>query len=192
MWMPWSKFTMTRVTSNDWVVRLGRCDICHLEVFTSQPHQENPFGTGLWLHKACVAAPLKPKPKDNIMNLDGLKHELKCTSNLAAMLWDAKCLRCTKIKRVVLLRRKTTVNGASEGEMALALKQAEKIRLEFKLTRGEIFDRLYEAPPTVTQVVQDHFKRAAADYNNAVNPNARTKYRMKPAHRDMDVAKDVW
>jgi len=76
----------------------------------------------------------------------GQVHNLNCSSNLATMQFDGACYRCKQIRLVVFLRRKA--NGGDTGEVALALEKAEAIRRQFRLTRGEIFDRQYEEVPT--------------------------------------------
>ena len=93
------------------------------------------------------------------MLLDGHAHNLNCTSQLASMHYDPTCTRCSKIKKVVFLRRKTVANGATSQEESTALEQADRIRETFKLTRGEIFDRQFEVVPTLVEQ-KETFKAA--------------------------------
>ena len=79
----------------------------------------------------------------NHQNNCGSYHNLDCNSNLSAMEYDSKCIRCVKIKHVIGLRRKTTKNGCSLQEQASAAAIAEKIAVLYKLTRGEVMDREY-------------------------------------------------
>lgn len=78
----------------------------------------------------------------------GERHLLDCESNLAAGNYDNRCLRCTKIKHVISLRRKTVANGASVQEESSAKVIAQGIVQKFKLTRGEIFDREFRTEET--------------------------------------------
>lgn len=76
--------------------------------------------------------------------LQGLRHIIDCKSNLGAMKYDGRCTRCTKINKVINLRRKTTANGASQTESVSSHVIAQKLIDQFKLTRGEVYDRAYD------------------------------------------------
>ena len=78
----------------------------------------------------------------DLQNNCGSYHNLDCTSNLAAMVYDSRCVRCTKIKHVIALRRKGLA-GAGLHEASAANTLAEKLVTLYKLTRGEILDREY-------------------------------------------------
>lgn len=118
---------------------------------------------------------------------DGLRHRVKtdidegCQSNFGAMNYDDTCLRCAKIKIVIYLRRKSPSNGCSEQESAAAMALADKIIAKFKLTRGDIFDREYNAvaiAKRVTAQKEYHDKYGAANvrnqpWNKTSRPNAK-------------------
>jgi hypothetical protein len=80
----------------------------------------------------------------------GSYHNLDCQSNLAEGEYDSACVRCTKIRQVVALRRKTTKNGASDAESHAASQIALRLIASFGLTRGEVYDRIYN--PVIAQV----------------------------------------
>jgi hypothetical protein len=73
----------------------------------------------------------------------GSCHNLDCESNLGLGSFDSRCLRCTKIKHVIALRRKRLAGGASDHECDAADAIAAKLVASYKLTRGECFDRAY-------------------------------------------------
>src|SRR5258708_27511 len=72
-----------------------------------------------------------------------LAHHLDCESNLSAMEYDSRCPRCSKIKAVIALGRKTEAQGCSPQEAATAQALALTLRAKYKLTRGECYDREY-------------------------------------------------
>lgn len=77
----------------------------------------------------------------NYNNNCGSYHNLDCNSNLAAMEYDSKCVRCVKIKHVIALRRKSKSPFIHEVQSAEAM--ALKLIAAYKLTRGEVMDREY-------------------------------------------------
>ena len=81
---------------------------------------------------------------------EGERHERGCQSNLAACVYDDKCFRCQKIKKVTALRRKTISNGASLSEQVSAFATANAIVVKYKLTRGEILD--HDFAPEITAI----------------------------------------
>lgn len=108
---------------------------------------------------------------------DGLHHkqppednsELGCQTNMGAMNYDDSCLRCSKIKIVIYLRRKSPGNGCSEAESTAAMALADKIIAKFQLTRGDIFDREYNAVAITRRVMAQktyHDKYGAANVRN--------------------------
>lgn len=102
---------------------------------------------------------------------DGMRHrrDPQCQSNFGAMNYDPECLRCTKINKAIMLRRKTVANGSSEQEAALAILMSDKIIAQYKLSRGDIFDRLYDARAIVQRVAAQktyHDKYGAANVRN--------------------------
>jgi predicted DCC family thiol-disulfide oxidoreductase YuxK len=84
----------------------------------------------------------------DLTNNCGTSHNLDCQRIDAAMIYDPKCVRCTKIKQVIALRRKRSEFGASEEEESAALNLADKLVATYKLTRGEVFDREYRTAAT--------------------------------------------
>lgn len=70
-------------------------------------------------------------------------HLLDCRSALSAMQYDPHCVRCSAIKKVVMLRRKTQSNGCPEDEESAAQTSSDALVAKYGLTRGEVYDRLY-------------------------------------------------
>jgi hypothetical protein len=97
----------------------------------------------------------------DLNNNGGSYHNLDCGSSLAAQDYDNKCLRCKQIKKVVMLRRKTTDNGCGQSESDAAQAIANKLIAQFRLTRGEIYDRLYA--PKIDIAAQLAAQRAAEE-----------------------------
>jgi|HubBroStandDraft_3_1064219.scaffolds.fasta_scaffold27021_8 hypothetical protein len=81
----------------------------------------------------------EPRPE-----FEGSQHNLDCKSSLSMELYDPKCLRCSKIKKVIALRRKQVKYGASIEEAKASYLLAAKIIDDFQLTRGETFDKKYQ------------------------------------------------
>jgi hypothetical protein len=81
--------------------------------------------------------PIPDKPKEG----PGFAHDLTCNSAWASGQYDTSCLRCKKIKAVVMLRRKNIRQGAAPQEFLAAKAMADRIIAEFALTRGEVYDR---------------------------------------------------
>src|SRR5208282_2774022 len=75
-------------------------------------------------------------------------HLLDCRSALARMEYDPRCVRCSQIKKVIHLRRKTTGAGCLEGEVDAAQAISDALVAKYNLTRGEVYDRAYAPPPT--------------------------------------------
>ncbi len=80
-----------------------------------------------------------------------LRHAADCRARFATMDFDSACARCKWIDRVVHLRRKLVSLGASQDEEDSALALADALIAKYKLTRGEVFDRLFAAPAVVAQ-----------------------------------------
>lgn len=103
---------------------------------------------------------------------DGMRHRQppdQCMSNFGAMNFDDMCVRCTKIHKAILLRRKTVANGCSEQESALAATKADVIIAQYQLTRGDVFDRQYNAIAIIKRVAAQktyHDKYGAANVRN--------------------------
>lgn len=105
---------------------------------------------------------------------DGLRHRTpeqggQCMSNFGAMNYDDTCLRCSKIKIVIYLRRKSPDNGCSEAESTAAMALADRLIAKFQLTRGDIFDREYNAVAITRRVTAQkeyHDKYGAANVRN--------------------------
>lgn len=74
------------------------------------------------------------------------------------MRYDSRCMRCVKIKHVIALRRKTLANGSSPQEEESAKAIADKLVAQYKLTRGECFDREFRTVETekIIQEVRVH------------------------------------
>ena len=90
----------------------------------------------------------KQQPIPDREEYEGNRHNLDCKTQLSNEIYDANCIRCQKIKKVIGLRRKTTKNGASIQEAAAAYKLAGTLIDDYELTRGETFDKKYaETPP---------------------------------------------
>jgi hypothetical protein len=90
----------------------------------------------------------KQQPIPDREEYEGSRHNLDCKTQLSNEIYDANCIRCQKIKKVIGLRRKTTKNGASIQEAAAAYKLAGTLIDDYELTRGETFDKKYaETPP---------------------------------------------
>lgn len=94
---------------------------------------------------------LSTKPKEPIRppltvreEYDGNRHILDCQTNLSIEQYDDRCLRCSKIKKVISLRRKQTKYGATLHEARIAHELAQKIINDYELTRGETFDKKYQ------------------------------------------------
>ena len=89
---------------------------------------------------------------------DGSRHIESCQVNFAAMLFDKEhCLRCKKCWLVVQLRRKS--RGGTEEEADSALTVANRIMDQFKLTRGEVYDREFEVVvPTQTEYKSEEYR----------------------------------
>ena len=95
----------------------------------------------------------RPATPEVDRTLPGMSHLLDCTSALSAMQYDSRCMRCSKIKAVVFLRRKTIRNGAAPQEFLSAKAMADRLIAAFGLTRGEVYDREYPQaalPPIAT------------------------------------------
>lgn len=75
---------------------------------------------------------------------DGTRHNRDCTSSFGAMRYDLQCVRCTKIKKVIMLKRKNLRNGCSQEETVAAMMLARRLVEDYELTRGEVFDREYD------------------------------------------------
>jgi len=106
-----------------------------------------------------------------------------CRTNFNLLVFDRTCPRCSKIKIVIDLKRKTTAHGASEGEESAALTLADSIIDKYKLKRGEVFDRLYP-PPTKEQFVEpdtSHGHKVVSRGGNAHIYGHRS-----PRRKDMD------
>lgn len=87
----------------------------------------------------------------DLTNNCGSSHNLDCKSILSAMIYDSKCVRCKKIKYVIALRRKGLA-GASPEEAESADALAGKLVAQYKLTRGETFDREYRTQEIETLI----------------------------------------
>ena len=77
----------------------------------------------------------------------GMAHNIDCNSRWAIMKYDDRCLRCMKMKHVIMLRRKNRHNGASIPEYLAAQEISKKIILEYDLTVGEVYDPEYPEAP---------------------------------------------
>jgi len=71
------------------------------------------------------------------------RHLIDCQRKLAEMVYDGRCMRCSKIKQVIHLRRKTIKNGASEFEESAAESIARRLIETCELTKGEVRDPEY-------------------------------------------------
>ena len=124
-------------------------------------------------------APPPPPP------LPGMQHnrDPRCMSNHGAMIYDPECVRCMKINKVIMLKRKTIANGSTEEEAALAIIVADRLIKQYALTRGDIFDRQYNANAISRRVVaqktyHDTYGAAAArnqPWNKSAGPRGGKK-----------------
>ena len=80
----------------------------------------------------------------------------ECQRVPAAMLFDPDCDRCSKINKVVHLRRKNTDNGCSIEEALTASIMATRLIEQYKLTKGEIIDREYDKRIIVQKQAAQH------------------------------------
>ena len=112
-------------------------------------HQTSNFQSATWVKSGRIGSPkVEPKPEPK---MDGQRHNINCKSILSSQQYDSSCLRCSKIKIVVFLRRKTLKNGAEFDEELAAHDKAESLIMTYNLTRGEIFDRTYTPPAVIQQ-----------------------------------------
>lgn len=99
-------------------------------------------------------------PPPTPLKAEGFRHNVDCTSNLASQTYDARCLRCAKIRMVVFLRRKTVHNGATLDESLVALEKASDLVSKWSLTKGEVHDFTYQTP----QLEQVQKRRRSNDW----------------------------
>ena len=71
------------------------------------------------------------------------------------MVFDQRCARCSAIKKVIYLRRKTVENGCHEDESNAAQTISDALVAKYGLTRGEVYDRTYAPPPTLQTYKED-------------------------------------
>lgn len=106
----------------------------------------------------------------------GMRHNQDCSSNFGAMNYDPECGRCTKINKVIMLRRKNAANGCTQQESIAASVLATRIIEQFKLTRGEIADRAYDTVMVAKTVA------AQQQYHNTYGSSkARHTYSRRPS-----------
>ena len=99
----------------------------------------------------------------------------QCSVNFGAMLFDPDCARCGKINKVIMLKRKRTSTGCLPGEAAAALAMATRIIEQYRLTKGEVFDREYDVPVIVQR------QAAQKEYNERWRgAGARHTYTRRP------------
>ena len=99
---------------------------------------------------------------NNSQNQTGstLEHSSTCATVFQMMRFDRNCPRCTKIEKVIYLRRKTVANGASIEEQESASKLADKLVSQYGLVSAELVDRLYQEDVKAAEAAA---KKAAAE-----------------------------
>jgi len=72
-----------------------------------------------------------------------LDHKAGCATMFQPGKFDRNCPRCSKIEKVIYLRRKTIENGCTQDEMVSAVKLAQSLADKYLLVDAELIDRAF-------------------------------------------------